>query len=220
MMKRICNVILCFSMLLILAACYPSSEASINFGNVSDEISNPTAGSENMQGMLNNTLLSTDGIIHYTYYLPQDYDENKRYPMLMTLPGYSNRFNTIQTTPLTENEYAQKNAEAWTSIAGDMIVVSPNLTDWGEKSARQTIELTDYFIEHFAVDTGRIYAAGFSAGGETLSKAIDMRPELFAAYLHSASQWDGGYEAAAQYKLPIYICMAQRTSITAHKPHK
>ena len=162
-----------------------------------------------MQEMLNNVLESADGNIHYTYYLPANYDPAKSYPMLMTLPGWSSKFNTIETTPLTENSYASGNAKAWTETLGDMIVVSPSLTDWGDKSARQTIELTEYFIGNFAVDENRIYAAGFSAGGETMSRAIDMRPDLFAAYLHSSSQWDGGYENAAKYRIPIYICMAE-----------
>lgn len=165
---------------------------------------------ERMREMLNNVLSGADGDIHYTYYLPNDYDESKSYPMLMTLPGWSEKFYTIETTPLTENEYALKNAEAWMDEVGDIIVVSPSLTDWGDKSARQTIELTEYFINNFAVDKERIYAAGHSAGGETLSRVIDMRPDLFAAYLHSASQWDGGYEAAARYRVPIYICMSER----------
>lgn len=172
------------------------------------DIQTGETGGHQLQVMLNNVLQGADGNIHYTYYLPENYDENKKYPMLMTLPGYSSRFHTIETTPLTENDYAQRNADTWTNIAGDMIVVSPSLTDWGEKSARQTIELADYFIDNFAVDTDRIYAAGFSAGGETLSRAIAMRPELFAAYLHASSQWDGDYSAAAQQQLPVYICMA------------
>ena len=174
--------------------------------------------------MLNNTIQGADGTIHYTYYLPTDYDENKSYPMLMTLPGWSSLFNTINTTPLTDNPYADKNAEAWTDIVGDMIIVSPSLTDWGDKSARQTIELTDYFINNFSIDTSRIYAAGHSAGGETLSRVLDMRPELFAAYLHSATQWDGGYTSVAKYHVPIYICMAQndeyygsQTAVTAYE---
>ena len=155
-----------------------------------------------MREILNNVLKGADGDIHYTYYLPANYDPDKSYPMLVTLPGWSSKFNT---TPLTENDYASANAKAWTAILGDMIVVSPSLTDWGDKSARQTIERTEYFINNFAVDETRIYAAGFSAGGETLSRAIDMQPDLFAAYLHSASQWDGGYENAAKYRIPIYI---------------
>lgn len=166
--------------------------------------------SEGLQEMLNNVLSGAEGDIHYTYYLPKDYDESKSYPMLVTLPGWSERFYTIETTPLTENEYALKNAEAWTDAAGNIIVVSPSLTDWGDRSARQTIELTEYFINNFAVDRERIYAAGYSAGGETLSRAIDMRPELLEAYLHSASQWDGGYEAAARHRVPVYICMSEK----------
>ena len=158
---------------------------------------------------LNNTLDTADGTLHYTYYLPSGYDENKSYPMLMTLPGWSSRFNTITTTPLTDNAYAKSNAEVWTELNGDMIVVSPNLTDWGEKSARQTIELADWFIENYNIDASRIYAAGFSAGGETLSRVVDMRPELFAAYLHCATQWDGGYDAVAEHKMPVYISMAE-----------
>ena len=90
-----------------------------------------------------------------------------------------------------------------------MIVISPSLTDWGNKSALQTIELIDYIMKNYSVDKSNVYAAGFSAGGETMSRVIDMRPELFSGYLHSASQWDGGYENAAKYKVPIYICMSE-----------
>ena len=84
-----------------------------------------------------------------------------------------------------------------------MIVVSAQLTDWNEKSARQAIELTEYFIENFNVDTSRIYAAGYSAGGKTMSCAVSMRPDLYVAYLHVASQWDGDYDSVA-----VYIYMA------------
>ncbi len=182
----------------------PVTESHAFYGIRSDN------SSEGLREMLNNVLSGAEGDIHYTYYLPKDYDESKSYPMLVTLPGWSERFYTIETTPLTENEYALKNAEAWTDAAGNIIVVSPSLTDWGDRSARQTIELTEYFINNFAVDRERIYAAGYSAGGETLSRAIDMRPELFEAYLHSASQWDGGYEAAARHRVPVYICMSDK----------
>lgn len=169
-----------------------------------------TTASGKMTEFLNNTLAGADGTVHYTYYLPAGYDENKRYPMLVTLPGWSNLFYTIETTPLENNNYAKSHAEKWTEILGDLIVVSPSLTDWGEKSARQTIELTEYFIENFAVDKNKIYAAGFSAGGETLSWVISSRPDLFAAYLHCASHWNGGFDAAASAKLPVYVTMAQR----------
>lgn len=62
----------------------------------------------------------------------------------------------------------------------------------------QAIELTEYFLANFSVDVSRVYAAGYSAGGETMSQAVPMRPDLYAAYLHGASQWDGDYAPIAE----------------------
>lgn len=90
-----------------------------------------------------------------------------------------------------------------------MFVVSAQLTDWGEKSARQAIELTEYFLDNFPVDARRVYAAGYSAGGETMSQAVSMRPDLYAAYLHGASQWDGAYASVAENGVAVYIFMAE-----------
>lgn len=90
-----------------------------------------------------------------------------------------------------------------------MIVVSAQLTDWHDTSAQQAIELTEYFIDHFSVDKTRVYAAGYSAGGETMSQAVSMRPDLYAAYLHGASQWDGEYAPIAENGVAVYIFMAQ-----------
>lgn len=28
------------------------------------------------------------GTIHYSYYLPEDYDTQKKYPLMMVMPGY------------------------------------------------------------------------------------------------------------------------------------
>ena len=79
-----------------------------------------------------------------------------------------------------------------------MIVVPAQLTDWHDTSARQAIELTEYFLANFSVDVSRVYAAGYSAGGETMSQAVSMHPDLYAAYLHGASQWDGDYAPIAE----------------------
>ena len=44
---------------------------------------------------------------------------------------------------------------------------------------------------------------------ETISQAISMRPDLYAAYLHGASQWDGEYAPIAENGVAVYIFMAQ-----------
>lgn len=73
----------------------------------------------------------------------------------------------------------------------NMIVVAPQLSDWGETSANQTIALAEYFLKHYNIDESRVYANGYSGGGETMSLVMGKRPELFTAYLHCSFQWDG-----------------------------
>lgn len=146
------------------------------------------------------------GEIHYSYYLPETYDENKQYPLMMIMPGYDMMWFGEDSAGSNIN---WNGFQAWTKLDEDMIVVSAQLTDWQETSANQAIELTEYFIDHFAVNPKRVYAGGYSAGGETMSQAVSMRPDLYAAYLHGASKWDGDYASVAKNKVAVYIYMAE-----------
>lgn len=151
-------------------------------------------------------LVGKEGDIHYSYYLPENYDESKKYPLVITMPGYDMMWfgEASAGSNLDWKDFTSR-----TELDTEMIVVSAQLTDWHETSARQAIELTEYFSDNFSVDTDRIYAAGYSAGGETMSQAVSMRPDLYAAYLHGASQWDGSYEPVAENGTAVYIYMAQ-----------
>ena len=40
-----------------------------------------------------------------------------------------------------------------------MIVVAPQLSDWGETSANQTIALVEYFLKHYNIDPAKVEAA-------------------------------------------------------------
>ena len=146
------------------------------------------------------------GDIHYSYFLPEGYGEEKSYPLMMTMPGYDMMWFGEDSSGANLN---WRGFLCWTELPEDMIVVSAQLTDWGETSARQAIELTEYFLANFSVDESRVYAAGYSAGGETMSRAVSMRPDLYAAYLHGASQWDGQYAPVAENGVAVYIFMAE-----------
>ena len=199
---------------LLLTACsanqsinnYESSNISVSTPAES-EVPNETEKSPEKTGVIAEQILNgNDGEIHYSYYLPEDYDGSKTYPLVMTMPGYGMMWfgEDSSGSNLEWNGF-----RAWTELPEDVIVVSAQLTDWHETSARQAIELTEYFIENFSVDKSRVYAAGYSAGGETMSQAVSMRPDLYAAYLHGASQWDGAYEPIAQNDVAVYIFMAE-----------
>lgn len=167
----------------------PSSESAVPAGFITEQI-----------------LDGADGEIHYSYYLPEGYNKNKTYPMMVVMPGYDMMWFGEDSSGAN---LAWSGFRAWTELEEDMIVVSAQLTDWGEKSARQAVELTEYFLENFAVNPNRVYAAGYSAGGETMSQAVAMRPDLYAAYLHGASQWDGSFAPVAENGVAVYIFMAE-----------
>lgn len=122
------------------------------------------------------TLEGKDGEIHYSYYLPEGYDGEHTYPMMVVMPGYDMMWFGEESSG---SNLPWRGLLAWTELDEDLIVVSAQLTDWHEKSATQSIELTEYFLENFAVDKSRVYAAGYSAGGETMSQAVSMRPDLY-----------------------------------------
>ncbi len=158
-------------------------------------------------GIIANQILHGEtGEIHYSYYLPDGYDKSRSYPLMMAIPGYDMMWfgDDSAGSNLTWRGFL-----SWTELSQDMIVVSAQFTDWHETSARQAIELTQYFIDNFAVDKNRVYACGYSAGGETMSQAVSMRPDLYAAYLHGSSQWDGEYEPVAENGVAVYIFMAE-----------
>lgn len=151
-------------------------------------------------------LESEEGSIHYSCYLPQEYNSGKTYPLVVTMPGYDRMWfgEKSSGSNLTWSGFT-----AWTGLDEEMIVVSAQLTDWGETSARQAIRLTEHFLQNFPVDESRIYAAGYSAGGETMSQAVSLCPDLYAAYLHGAAQWDGSYAPLAEEGVAVYIYMAE-----------
>ena len=187
-----------------------SSEPLESSGQASDRDSTIFSGTEQSDietGLVPEQVLEGEtGTIHYSYYLPENYDPQKNYPLMMVMPGYDRMWFGEESSGSNLN---WDGFLCWTKLPEEMIVVSAQLTDWHETSARQAIELTEYFIGQFSVDQNRVYAAGYSAGGETMSQAVSMRPDLYAAYLHGASQWDGDYTPIAENGVAVYIFMAE-----------
>ncbi len=158
-------------------------------------------------GLIREQILEGEtGTIPYSYYLPEGYDGETPLPMVVVMPGYDRMWFGEESSG---SNLDWSGFLCWTELPQESIVVSAQLTDWGETSARQAIELTEHFLGNFAVDADRVYAAGYSAGGETLSQAVALRPDLYAAYLHAASQWDGAFAPVAESGVAIYIFMAE-----------
>ena len=72
--------------------------------------------------------------------------------------------------------------------------------------------LVEYFLKHYNIDRARVYANGYSGGGETMSIVMGKRPELFTAYLHCSSQWDGDLNVLAESRTPVYLAVGRNRS--------
>lgn len=202
-----CAVFCAVLVLTGLVGCGSASDWKEVSGGASSETRADKSAAAGRTGLVAEQVLEgEDGVIHYSYYLPEDYDENQQYPLMMAMPGYDMMWFGEDSSGANLN---WRGFLCWTELDEEMIVVSAQLTDWNETSARQAIELTEYFVENFSVDKDRIYAAGYSAGGETMSRAVSMRPDLYAAYLHGASQWDGKYAPVAANGVAVYLFMAE-----------
>ena len=92
-----------------------------------------------------------------------------------TLPGYQGlHFQGVGQNAKTEEfgfEAQKYNAK--------MIIVAFQLNDWGETSVNQTIELVEYFLNHYNIDKNKVYGEGCSGSGETMSLVMNKRANLF-----------------------------------------
>lgn len=108
--------------------------------------------------------------------------------MFITLPGYEGLYFQGVGVNLEYEDFAFTARD----INSNMINLAPQLDDWGETSARDTIALTRYYQDTYNIE--KTYIEGYSGGGETLSLVLDRAPELYDAALMVSSQWDGGYD--------------------------
>lgn len=166
-----------------------------------------TEGTEEYRGFLMDNVLhsETDGDIHYHIYVPDSYDGSEAYALFMTLPGYEGLYFQGMGVNLEAEEFAFESQK----YNENMIIAAPQLEDWGETSANKTVALTRYLLERYNIDTSRVYANGYSGGGETMSLVLEKAPELFTAYLHCSSRWDGDYNPVVENRLPVYLAVGE-----------
>ena len=151
----------------------------------------------------------TEGDIHFHLYVPESYDGTQPYALFITLPGYQG----LYFQGVGENIRTEEFAFEAQKYNDRMIIVAPQLNDWGETSADQTITVTRWLLSAYNIDTSRVYIEGYSGGGETLSRVLDKAPELYTAAMMCSSQWDGGYDRITETRTPVYFAVGEADEI-------
>lgn len=138
------------------------------------------------------------------YFLPPNFDETKKYPMLVYYYG-----GCVPTTKCLEFQYP---LQIFASMGYVVYAVNPSgctgygqefaarhVNTWGEGSGDDIIEGTKQFCkEHSFVDASKIGCMGASYGG-FMTEYLQTRTDLFAAAIshagisNIASYWGGGY---------------------------
>lgn len=187
----------------------PEAPAQADFGTV-------TPGMEEYRGFVIDNVLHSpnDGDIRYNVYIPEGYDGSTPYALYVTLPGYEGLYFQGVAANIKSEAFGFE-AQKYNS---EMIVLAPQLGDWGETSANQTIALTEYFLNTYNIDPTKVYGNGYSGGGETMSIVMGKRPDLFTAYLQVSSQWDGAYEPVAAQHLPVYLAIGRNDEYYGSEP--
>ena len=176
-----------------------------------------TQGTETYRGFqMDNVLHAPEGDIHYHIYIPDSYDGSEAYALFLTLPGYEG----LYFQGMGQNLYSENFAFEALNYNDKMIVAAPQLSDWGETSAEQTIALTEYLLDAYNIDPDRVYAEGYSGGGETMSRVMGLRPDLFTAYLQCSSQWDGAYGPVVEARVPVYFVIGESDEYYGSKPSR
>ncbi|MBY8871393.1 hypothetical protein K7640_05990 [Micromonospora sp. PLK6-60] len=140
--------------------------------------------------------------VPYAYHLPEGYDANRKYPVVVILPGHGMGFNGANegvqvAADIPATAWLQ---EKWTGTDEDVIVLTVQNQRVGTPAAQAAamVELLNAFNREFSVDQDRIYGSTVSYGSTLAWAALTSYPGLFDGMLIT-----GGFGASAEQATAI-----------------
>ena len=135
--------------------------------------------------------------VHYKIYLPEKYDPEGNYPLVLFLADETST-GTNPDLPLTQGlgglVWA---APAWQEQYPAIVAVPlyrEKILDHELYTTTNYVRLTknyvNYLCEEYAVDRTRIYGTGQGMGCETLMVLAAKNPDLFTACMFVSGSWD------------------------------
>lgn len=147
----------------------------------------------------------------YSLFVPENYDETQKYPMVMFIPDMTSVGKTAKEE--IETYYG---ANIWASdeeqAKHPSFVLVPCYTEqvvddeWNtSEQIETTVKLINYLIESYGIDTDRLYATGQSMGCMTSMHLNSKYPDLFAASMFVSGHWDTDVLRTLEDKKFFYI---------------
>ena len=158
--------------------------------------------------------------LNYRIYIPENYDKEKSYPLILFLHGADQRgndnysqikvgiseafkdtsseiYNCIVVAPQCPADDKWVNVKAWTFVDYDATTIRES------ESLAAVVELLANIQTKYSVDENRLYATGLSMGGYGTWDLLVRHPKLFAAAMPLCGGAD--YRQASRVKkIPIW----------------
>lgn len=163
------------------------------------ELETPTNGNQAATGVIHRPVSDQHG--EYSLYVPENYDPNRRWPMIIALHGGHGRGDDYLLTwlrPAKSNGYIVLSPK---SLSNTWSLTQPSI------DIRSILTMVEELMDEYSIDTGRIFASGLSDGG-TFSYAIGLHcPKLFAgiAPIAAAGVFPGWLASPDAKRLPMYV---------------
>ncbi|MCD8264421.1 MAG: prolyl oligopeptidase family serine peptidase [Tannerellaceae bacterium] len=148
---------------------------------------------------------SSDGSrIQGRYYLPPNFDPNKKYPLIVYYYGGTSPTNRMLETRYSMHMYAAQGYVVYTlnpsgTTGFGQEFAARHVNAWGLRTADEIIEGTEKFCDtHSFIDKNKIGCIGASYGG-FMTQYLQTKTDLFAAAVSHAgisslsSYWGEGY---------------------------
>lgn len=165
----------------------------------------------------------------YHLYLPKNYNQNEKYPVILYFHGASAKGNTNQKTAEHLDPFYNKNAKT----LSEAIVIAPQCPQngdaiWGSyagwwkynNDGKGTLDVAmrlveDVVFEKYNCDSNRFYVMGISMGGEATWKTLEKYGEKIAAAVPICGSRIGNtaFEDATKFK-DVSIWMYHGTADT------
>lgn len=154
----------------------------------------------------------TTGIsLSYSLFIPEDYDEDTEYPLVMFIPDSTG--TDLSSEEITSQYYG---AAVWASeeeqTKHPAFVLVPaytgTVTDDNWNASEQldaTVSLIQSLTGEYSIDTDRLYTTGQSMGCMSSLYLNSTYPDLFAASMYVSGQWDISVLDALENQKFFYI---------------
>ena len=170
--------------------------------------------------------LAVDKILPYRILYPENYDRNKKYPLLLFLHGAGERGNDNEKQ-LVHGAKLFSSAEGRKNFPGIIVIPQcPEESFWASTKVDRSVqpikfemdysgeaqwplvaanELVKKLIKEEGVDKSRVYITGLSMGGMGTFESVYRNPELYAAALPICGGGDVALYDKRVSKIPFWV---------------